>query len=117
MIPEIKEADKVLKELDGASYKRAEMLRTNLEKCTSSITDVSIQGGSKLHSREDALLLLAEMTSMLDNSKEKRVLEAYLELAGLYNWDVIDCIAYNKEKTIEEIHKEIIELLKNKGII
>lgn len=71
MIPEIKEADKVLKELDGASYKRAEMLRTNLEKCTSSITDVSIQGGSKLHSREDALLLLAEMTSMLDDAKEK----------------------------------------------
>ena len=54
---------------------------------------------------------------LVDNSKEKRVLEAYLELAGLYNWDVIDCIAYNKEKTIEEIHKEIIELLKNKGII
>lgn len=54
---------------------------------------------------------------LVDNSKEKRVLEAYLELAGLYNWDVIDCITYNKEKTIEEIHKEIIELLKNKGII
>ena len=54
---------------------------------------------------------------LVDNSKEKRVLEAYLELAGLYNWDVIDCIVNNKEKTIEEIHKEIIELLKNKGII
>ena len=54
---------------------------------------------------------------LIDNSKEKRVLEAYLELAGLYNWDVIDCIVNNKEKTIEEIHKEIIELLKNKGII
>ncbi len=54
---------------------------------------------------------------LIDNSKEKRVLDAYLELAGLYNWDVIDCIDGSKEKTIDEIHKEIIELLKNKGII
>ena len=53
----------------------------------------------------------------LEKSKEERVLQAYLELAGLYNWDVIDCVLDNKEKTIEEIHKEIIELLKNKGII
>ena len=52
-----------------------------------------------------------------DNSKEERVLQAYLELAGLYNWDIIDCIDEEKEKTIEEIHKEIIELLKDKGII
>ena len=51
-----------------------------------------------------------------DNSKQERVLESYLELAGLYNWDIIDCIDENKEKTIDEIHKEIIELLKDKGI-
>ena len=52
-----------------------------------------------------------------EDSKQSRVLEAYLELAGLYNWDVIDCINEDKEKTIEEIHNEIIELLKTKGII
>ncbi len=52
-----------------------------------------------------------------ENSKQGRVLEAYIELAGLYNWDIIDCIDEDKEKTIEEIHEEIIELLKNKGII
>ena len=52
-----------------------------------------------------------------ENSKQERVLEAYIELAGLYNWDIIDCIDEDKEKTIDEIHKEIIELLKNKGII
>ena len=51
-----------------------------------------------------------------DNTKQEKVLEAYLELAGLYNWDIIDCIDDNKEKSIEEIHKEIMELLKNKGI-
>ena len=52
-----------------------------------------------------------------ENSKQERVLEAYIELAGLYNWDIIDCIDEDKEKTIEEIHEEIIKLLKNKGII
>lgn len=52
----------------------------------------------------------------IDDSKENRVLQAYRELAGLYNWDVIDCIVESREKSIEEIHKEIIELLKNKKI-
>ena len=50
------------------------------------------------------------------NNKQEKVLLAYMELAGLYNWDVIDCIAYDKEKTIDEIHKEIMELLQKKGI-
>ena len=53
----------------------------------------------------------------LDSSKEEKVLRAYLELVGLYNWDIIDCIDEDKEKSIDEIHNEIIELLKNKGII
>ena len=51
-----------------------------------------------------------------DNSKQERVLESYLELAGLYNWDIINCIDENKEKTIDEIHEEIMELLETKGI-
>lgn len=68
MIPEIKEADKIIDELNNVTYENAEMLRTKLEKCTSSVTDISVQGGRRLHSREDALLLLADMTSMLDKS-------------------------------------------------
>ena len=51
-----------------------------------------------------------------DNKNKEKVLNAYLELAGLYNWDVIDCIVDSKEKSIDEIHKEIMELLNNKGI-
>ena len=51
-----------------------------------------------------------------DNSKQERVLESYLELAGLYNWDIINCIDEDKEKTIDEIHEEIMELLEIKGI-
>ena len=53
----------------------------------------------------------------LKEEKDSKVLRAYKELSELYNWDVIDCVFDNKEKTIDEIHKEIIELLKNKGII
>lgn len=71
MIPEIKKADEIISEMNNVTYEKAEMLRTNLEKCTSSVTDVSVQGSHRLHTREDALLLLAEMTSMLDESKEK----------------------------------------------
>ena len=51
-----------------------------------------------------------------NNNKQEKVLRAYMELAGLYNWDVIDCIVDSKEKSIDEIHKEIMELLNNKGI-
>lgn len=51
-----------------------------------------------------------------EDSKQERVLESYLELAGLYNWDIINCIDEDKEKTIEEIHEEIMELLETKGI-
>ena len=46
--------------------------------------------------------------------KEDRTLEAYLELAGLYHWDVIDCVKGTGSKSIEEIHQEIIDLLENK---
>lgn len=40
--------------------------------------------------------------------------EAYIELSELYNWDKIECVNDNEIKTIEEIHNEIIDLLKEK---
>lgn len=70
MIPEIKEADKIIDELNNINAEQVEMLRTKLEKCTSSVTDISVQGSHRLHSREDALLLLADMTAMLDKADE-----------------------------------------------
>lgn len=71
MIKEIKEADKIIDEMNNVTYEKAEMLRTKLEKCTSSVTDISVQSSYKTHSREDALLLLAEMSSILDDSTQK----------------------------------------------
>lgn len=79
MIKEIKEADKIIDEMNNVTYDRVEMLRTKLEKCTSSISDISVQSSHKSRSREDALLLLAEMTAILDNGK-KKLKEVYSRL-------------------------------------
>ncbi len=68
---EIKEADKIIDEIGSVTYEKVEIMRTKLEKCTSSITDVSVQGSHRIHSREDALLLLAEMSQILDESQKK----------------------------------------------
>lgn len=70
MIPEIKEADKIIEEMNNITSESVELLRTKLTNCTSNISDISVQGGRKLHTREDALLLLADMTSMLDRVDE-----------------------------------------------
>lgn len=51
------------------------------------------------------------------NVNETKVFNAYLELQELYNWDSIDCVKNDKQKSISEIHEEIIELLKTKKFI
>lgn len=71
MIKEIKEADSIIDEMNGATYEKAELLRTKLEKCTSSFSNVRVDGSLKFHSREDALLLLASTTALLDDSQER----------------------------------------------
>lgn len=42
----------------------------------------------------------------------KQAEESYVELAGLYNWDTINCIKDNQLKTIDEINEEIINKVK-----
>lgn len=68
---EIEKADKIINEMNHVTYEKVEMMRTKLEKCTSSMTDISVQGSHRMHSREDALLLLAEMSQILDESQKK----------------------------------------------
>ena len=67
----LKEADRIIEEMNNVTYEKVEMIRTKVEKCTSSITEINVQGSHKLHSREDALLLLAEMSQILDESQKK----------------------------------------------
>ena len=69
MIKEITEADKIIQEMGEVTNESVELLRVKLENCTSNISEISTQGSINSHSREDALLLLAEMSSILDFSK------------------------------------------------
>lgn len=71
MIKEITEADKIIDELNNVNYEKIEILKTKLEKTTSSFSDNRVDGGQKLHSREDALLLYAEMTKQMDDADRK----------------------------------------------
>lgn len=38
--------------------------------------------------------------------------KAYIELSELYNWDRIECVEEERVKSIEEVHEEIISILK-----
>ena len=44
----------------------------------------------------------------------KKAERAYVELAGLYNWDTIECIKDNKLRSIDEISQEIYDIVINK---
>jgi len=57
--------------MNNTSEEKVEMMRTKLEKCTSSVSDINVSGSHRLHAREEGLLLLAEMTSILDKGAEK----------------------------------------------
>ena len=43
---------------------------------------------------------------------QESVLKAYIELSELYNWDTIDCVANDKMKSVEEIHQEIMKIVR-----
>ncbi len=119
---EIKEADKIIEELDNVTYEKVEMIRTKLEKCTSSFSDIRVQGHGSGKAREDALLMLAEMTSILDKGmnelknlykripKEDRNLRIYFDKVyfRMSNKDLI--IKYDLTKQqINRIIKKIKE--------
>lgn len=38
--------------------------------------------------------------------------KAYVELSELYNWDRIECVEEERVKSVQEVHEEIIEILK-----
>lgn len=71
MIKEIKEADKIIDEMNNATDEQIEMLETQAEKVTSIVSDISVQGSRKTHSREDVYILLAEMRAINKEGKDK----------------------------------------------
>lgn len=122
MIPEIKEADKIIDELNNVDYEKVEMLETKLEKVTSSFSDNRVDGGRRLHSREDALLLYAELTKQLDDAeyklkdiynkipKENRNLRIYFDKVYFKLGNAKMQLKYNLSKSqINKIIKKIKE--------
>ena len=46
-----------------------------------------------------------------DEDYQKRSIKTYLELASLYNWKLIECIKDDNLRTIEDISKEILDII------
>lgn len=71
----IDELDKIKNEYKGVDKERIEMLYTKATNTTSSMKDVSVQSTPKAHSREDILIMLAELSKGYDEciSKLKEV--------------------------------------------
>lgn len=44
--------------------------------------------------------------------EQKRAEEAYIELSELYNWDRVECVKEGKLRSVEDIHKEILDIVK-----
>lgn len=65
----VDKAERELDKLNGTTNEKVELLRTRVEKVTASYGD-NIANSSQMHSREDALLLLAEMSKSISNCSE-----------------------------------------------
>ncbi len=65
---------------------------------------------------EYSIQLIGQRTTTDGHEKDEMHIqnaeEAYLELSELYHWDRIECVSDHHLKTIEEIHQEIIHILK-----
>ena len=48
-----------------------------------------------------------------DDKFSKKSIDTYLELTNLYNWNKIECIKDNNLRSIEDINKEIMNIIKD----
>ena len=70
-----------------------------------------------LHVPYNIVKQLKENRNSLDEHEKdedyiKRSIDAYIELSELYNWNKIECVKDNKLRSIEDINKEIIDIIK-----
>lgn len=104
MIKEITEADKIIDEMNNATDEQIEMLETQAEKVTSTVSDISVQGSRKTHSREEVYILLAEMRAINKEGKDK--LDKIYNSIPLENRDLriyFDKVYYHMSNTNLEI--------------
>lgn len=71
-----------------------------------------------LHMPYEQSLSLKKNRQFLDEHEKspehlKQAEESYIELSQLYNWDRVECVKDNKIRDIEDINKEVLELVKN----
>lgn len=71
-----------------------------------------------LHMPYEKSLELKKNRQFLDEHEKspehlKQAEEAYIELSELYNWDRIECVKDDTIRTVEDINKEILELVKD----
>ena len=71
-----------------------------------------------LHMPYEKSLELKKNRQFLDEHEKspehlKQAEEAYIELSELYNWDRIECVKGDTIRTVEDINKEIVELVKD----
>ena len=69
-----------------------------------------------LHMPYEYSRILMKNRKVLDEAEKsskhlKQAEEAYIELSGLYNWNVIKCVKDDKIKSIEEINDEIMDII------
>ena len=48
-----------------------------------------------------------------DDKFSKKSIDTYLELTNLYNWNKIECVKDNNLRSIEDINKEIMKIIKD----
>lgn len=71
-----------------------------------------------LHMPYEKSLDLKKNRQFLDEHEKspehlKQAEEAYIELSELYNWDRVECVKGNLIRDIEDINKEIVDLVKD----
>lgn len=127
-MPEIKEADKLIEELDEIvkahpSAEKVEKLRCNAERVTSEIKDISTQSSFSGNSKEDVLVLLTQAENDLEklnklykdlrepqNQKERNV-KIFLEKKYIYknkgylDFETNDILKIKYDLTKRQINK------------
>lgn len=104
MLPLKKDRIKMYKKLDMLEYKISELPRPD----SVYLLYLPYEYGMELKKNRNEVLDEAERDEKYLRNGEK----AYLELANIYNFNVIDCVKDDKVRSIEDIHEELYSNVK-----
>ena len=104
MIKDLDERHKIYKKIDMLEYEIMELPRPDKV----ILLYMPYEQACVLKNKRKELPDEAELNEEYLRLGEK----AYLELAEIYNYDIVSCVHNNKIKSIEEIHEEVYELVR-----